>query len=285
MDLDKEIDQLIDRAIQEDLGDADITTEACVPEGVITSGKIILKQRGVLAGLPFIQRIFNKYDQNIEVKLLAEEGSYQNAGAVIAKVTGPARGILSAERLVLNFIQHASGVATVTAAFKKKVAGTKCQILDTRNTLPGLRCLEKYAVTVGGGIIHRWRLDDRFIIKTNHLVFFAGNSETPIADAVSRIRKRCPHVEIEVEITDEAKLPEALDTDVDSIMLDHMIPSRVARCVNLAISSGKKVYLESAGAITLETIRPYAETGIDGIAISALTHSVQALDIRMHLMT
>ena len=285
MNFDHEINRLIDRAIEEDIGTGDITTTACVPKEVITSGRMVLKQSGVIAGLPYIEKIFQKVDPEIKVQLLVEEGTRAKAGTIIARVSGPARGILSAERLVLNLLQHASGVATITAEFKKKVAGTKCEILDTRKTLPGLRCLEKYAVIVGGGVVHRWGLDDRFIIKTNHLAFLAGNSEKPIIDAVKSVRKMKPDAQIEVEINDEAKLQEALDADPDSIMLDHMYPDRVARCVKKAAPSGKKLYLESMGAITIETVRQYAETGVDGIAISALTYSVQALDIRMHLMS
>lgn len=281
MDFAKEIDRLIDRALEEDLGNGDITTAACVPEEMITSGTIVLKQSGVLAGLPFLLKIFQKIDPKIDVTLYVDEGSHQRAGTIVAKVSGPARGILSGERLALNFIQHASGVASRTAAYCKKTVGTKCQILDTRKTLPGLRSLEKYAVSIAGGVNHRFGLCDRFIIKSNHLTFFAGSTDHPIIEAVKRVRSVQPEIPIEVEITDESQLEEALQTDAESIMLDHMIPDRIKSCVKRSVSSGKKIYLEAAGSITLETVPAYIETGVDGISISDLTHSVQALDISM----
>lgn len=284
MNLVQEIKELIDRSVAEDLGKGDITTLSCIPKETATSGKIILKQSGVLAGLPFLEKIFKTIDPSVEVTLLVEEGSKQKAGTVIAKVSGPARGIISGERIALNFIQHASGVATVTQSYVKRVTGLRCDILDTRKTSPGLRYIEKYAVKVGGGVNHRYGLYDRIIIKNNHLTFFAGLSTHPIIDAYEKVSRYKPEIAIEIEVTDMDQLEQALQTDCESIMLDHMTPANIRQCVRRIRLSNKKVYLESAGAITLETIRTYAETGIDGIAISALTHSVQALDIGMRLM-
>lgn len=283
MDLNKEIHKLIDIAIAEDICSGDITSEACISEDAITSGRLFLKQSGVLAGLPYLQAIFNKIDPAIKVTLKVNEGSFQKTGTDIAKVTGPARSIITGERVALNFIQHASGVATITNSYVRKVAGSNCQILDTRKTLPGLRALEKYAVTVGGGVNHRYGLDDRFIIKNNHLAFIPGSQKKLITEAVKRAKAKCPHLPIEIEIQDPDLLDEALLTDVEAIMLNKMTPQEINRAVRKIRKTDKKIYVESSGAITLETISAYAETGVDGISIKDLTSSVQELNIGMRI--
>lgn len=281
MYLQNEIERLIDISIAEDIRSGDITTEVLVPEGAITSGRIVLKQAGVLAALPFLQILFQKIDPAIEVTLYVEEGSYQTAGTILGKVTGPARGIISGERIALNLIQHASGVATSTSEYVRKLKGLHCGILDTRKTLPGLRALEKYAVSVGGGSSHRFALDDRFIIKTNHLYFLKGISKTPIKDAIERVKKHQPDLPIEVEITRYEQLTQALHPVVSGIMLSRMMPIEIKRCVDRIRQTNKKVYIESLGTITLDTVRAYAETGVDGISIGSVTHSVPTLDIVM----
>ena len=166
-----EVDRLIRLAIQEDIRSGDITSEACVSSDSIISGKLVLKQSAQVAGLPFVQEVFNKVSTHVKVQLLVEEGSEHPAGTVLAIITGPARVIFAAERVVLNLIQHLSGIATTTSKYVERVEGYNCDILDTRKTLPGLRHFERYAVRVGGGKNHRSALDDRFIIKKNHLVF------------------------------------------------------------------------------------------------------------------
>ncbi len=281
MYLQKEIERLIDISIEEDLRSGDITTDVLVPESAIISARIVLKQAGVLAALPFLQILFHKIDPSIEVTLYVEEGSYQTAGTILGKVSGPARGILSGERVALNLIQHASGVATTTSEYVRKLKGLHCGILDTRKTLPGLRALEKYAVSVGGGFNHRFALDDRFIIKPNHLYFLKGTSKNPIKDAIEKVKERNADLPIEVEITRFDQLVHALHPFVDGIMLSRMMPLEIKRCVDRIRQTEKKVYIESLGTITLDTVRAYAETGVDGISIGSVTHSVPALDIVM----
>lgn len=283
MNLEKEIERLIDTSIVEDIQSGDITSEVLVPENAVTSGRFVLKQAGILAGLPFLQILFQKIDPEIQVTLYVREGSYQKAGTILGKVTGPAQGILTGERIALNLIQHASGVATITSAYVRKLKGLRCEILDTRKTLPGLRALEKYAVRIGGGTNHRSSLDDRFIIKNNHLYFLAGRSPTPIKKAVKCVKSHRPDLTIEVEISHPDQLAEALQTEAHAIMLSRMLPSQIKSCLNRIRKTDKKVYVESLGTITLDTIRAYAETGVDGISIGSVTHSVPALDIVMRL--
>lgn len=285
MKLEEEIGHLIETAIHEDVGDGDFTTQACIPETANATGRIILKQAGIVAGLPFLSVLFKKIDPRIEVVLSVPEGSFQKAGTILGVVTGPARGILTGERIALNLIQHASGVATITSAYVKKVAGLNCLIMDTRKTLPGLRALEKYAVQKGGGITHRYGLSDRCIIKINHLSFVASDQPKPIRYAFESVKALYPNLETEIEIKKYDQLEEALETGAAAVMLRDMPPEEARKCVEkIRKSSTKKVYIESAGSITLDTVRAYAETGVNGISLGILTHSVQALDIVMRLI-
>jgi len=281
--MNEEIENLINITIAEDIRSGDITSFACVSEHSVTSGKFLLKQAGVIAGLPFIEILFKKIDPRIEITPLVDEGSFHKSGTYIAKITGPARGILTAERIVLNLLQHASGVASITNAYVRKVAGLECAILDTRKTLPGLRALEKYAVVAGGGKNHRHGLDDRFIIKTNHLAFISPRASNPITQAVEKAYAYNPKLPIEIEIADINDLDEALKTRAASIMLIGMLPEEAKVCIKKGKTSNKKIYIESGGTITLDTVRAYAETGVNGISVGELTHSVHALDIRMRL--
>jgi nicotinate-nucleotide pyrophosphorylase (carboxylating) len=285
MNLENEILNLIDRAIHEDIGHGDITTLASISEDDFLSGKVTCKQAGCVAALPFLEIFFKKINPQIDVQLLVPEGSYQKAGTVIATLTGPARGILSGQRAALNFIQHASGIATLTAAFVKKIAGTGCAIMDTRKTLPGLRCLEKYAVRVGGGVVHRYRLDERFIIKSDHIRVLAEKFSNPIKTAVRMAREFQPATPIEIEIDDYGKLNEALETEATVVILCNMAPDEAAQCIEKIRPHNKKVYIDSSGTITLETIRAYAELGVDAITIGDLTHSVRDLDITLKCQT
>lgn len=281
MFLDKEIEHLIDLALKEDLRDGDITSLTCIDDETHATFKVVLKQAGVLAGLPYFSLLFRRVDPRIRVDILVKEGSFQKAGAVLAQVAGPARGILSAERCALNLLQHSSGIATVTAAYVKKVAGTGCAILDTRKTLPGLRSLEKYAVRIGGGENHRFGLDDRFIIKTNHLALLSHHSPHPVLEAFQKVRNHHPKLPVEIEVDEEVRLEEALQTDAEVLILCRMTPDEVTRCVQKAKKSNKKIYIESSGSITLDTVRAYAETGVQAILIGALTHGAPPLDIGM----
>jgi nicotinate-nucleotide pyrophosphorylase (carboxylating) len=282
MNMDKNIEQLIDLAIVEDIGKGDITSQACIPNEAQITVKVVLKQAGVLAALPYLSVIFHKINPSIEVKLHVQEGSFHKAGTLIATITGPARDILTGERIALNLIQHASGVATLTASYVKKVVGYGCAILDTRKTLPGLRNLEKYAVRVGGGINHRFGLDDRFIIKINHLAVLSKQTKNPISEAIKRARAYHSGHTIEIEIDDIEFLDEALKTEARVIILCNMTPDEVATSVKKIRKTDKKVYIQST-TITLDTIRSYAEKGVDAISIGILTHSVPALDIAMKM--
>jgi nicotinate-nucleotide pyrophosphorylase (carboxylating) len=283
MYLQKEIERLIDISISEDIGDGDITTETLVNNDVTASGTFVIKQAGVVAALPFLEVVFKKIDPRIKVSMLVQEGSFQKAGTDIAKVTGPARGVLTGERVALNLIQHASGVATITHEYVRKLKGLKCVILDTRKTLPGLRALEKYAVKIGGGTNHRFSLNDRFIIKGNHLYFQGGKSSASIIEAVKKAKAARPDLDIEVEISNTKHLSQALESEAKAIMLSRMMPVDIKKCVELIRKTNKKVFVESLGTITLDTIRAYAETGVDGISIGSITHSVPSLDIVMRL--
>jgi nicotinate-nucleotide pyrophosphorylase (carboxylating) len=283
MDFDQQIEHLIELALKEDIGKGDITSHALISDHVSTSGEIVQKQGGIPAGLKFLHLLYQKIDPEIKIKLLATEGNYYKAGTPLAKVSGPARGILTGERVALNFLQHASAVATATYEFVRKLKGLKCDILDTRKTLPGLRALEKYAVGVGGGINHRFGLYDGFIIKRNHLTFFSSSSANPYKEAVNLVKKACPDIPIEIEIHESSELDAALESNAVAIMLCRMPPQEIAKCVKKIRKTDKKVYVESLGTITVETVRSYGETGVDGISIGSITHSVPALDIVMRL--
>ncbi len=284
METNPEIERLIDIALAEDLGTSgDITTMALLQESTFSSGKLVLREKAVVAGLVYLEAIFKKIDPKLTVELRVDEGSYQKAGTVIAKISGPARSILAGERTALNFLQYASGVATIISAYVNKVKGLNCQILDTRKTLPGLRALAQYAHVLVGGVIHRLGLNQRFIIKSPHLAFFAFESKKPIQEAVKKVRAYLPDIPIEVEVFDISQVKEALQTDCDSIMLDNLPPDEISKCLRLIRKTPKKVYLESKGTITLETVRRFAETGVDGIAISA-SYFAKPTDIRLRLM-
>lgn len=283
LSIDPVIAQLIETAIREDIGSGDLTSEALIPKDAITTGRFVLKQAGVIAGLPFLEFLFHKIDPSLQVNLLIQEGSYQKAGTLIASVTGSAQGVLSGERIALNLIQHTSGIASITAQYVKKVKGFSCRILDTRKTLPGLRALEKYAVRIGGGTNHRFSLDERFIIKNNHLSFLTCESESSLQKAISLAKAYRPELPIEIEITRAHQLAEALETDIQAVMLSGMSPQEVKKWIIPIREKGKKIYVKSLGATLLETIRDYAEIGIDGISIDSLTHSAPALDIVMRL--
>lgn len=273
-----EILRLIRLAIEEDLRTGDITSEACIDQDETISARLLLKQCGYLAGLPFLLPVFREIDPRISMNLFVDEGSYHEAGTLIGTVDGPARGILSAERVALNLIQHASGVATATAKYVEQLKGLNCDILDTRKTLPGLRALEKYAVRVGGGKNHRYSLDERFLIKDNHLAFIAKGSRHPIQEAVQKARAYRPGVLVEVEVETLEMVAEALNAKADIIMLDNMSIAMVRKAVELIKGNA---YVEASGNMTLEVVRSYAETGVNGISIGALTHSASALDISL----
>ncbi|MBI4530694.1 MAG: carboxylating nicotinate-nucleotide diphosphorylase [Candidatus Latescibacteria bacterium] len=304
----EEVDRVIVMALAEDIGTGDITTLWTVPETAKARGEIVAKEDGVIAGLPVAERVFRAIDPEVMWIPSLHDGERGTCGAVIAEIRGSTRGILTAERTALNFLQRLSGIATMTARYVEVVQGTGVQITDTRKTTPGLRGLEKYAVRVGGGVNHRFGLYDMVLIKDNHIVAAGG-----IAEAVRRVKeamgekhtviatyrlitegglrdprpeirdwgKRGGGVEVETRTLDEVQ--EALSAVVDRIMLDNMTVETMREAVRIIRTVGgeKAPEIEASGGITLENLRQVAETGVDVISIGALTHSVKALDLSL----
>src|SRR6185503_2971547 len=267
------IEQQVRAALEEDLGRAgDITSDLTVPADKQAGAKLVARKSGRVAGLICAKAAFRLVDASVTFDVAASDGSDVAAGALLATVSGPARSLLTAERVALNFLGPLSGTATLTAALVKAVEGTKARIVCTRKTLPGLRSLQKYAVRCGGGFNHRFGLDDAAMIKDNHIQAAGG-----IAAAIARLRAGLGHmVKIEVEVDRLEQLEEALGCGVDTILLDNMSLDDMRRAV--ALAKGKAV-LEASGNVTLETVRAIAETGVDTISSGAITHSAPNLDI------
>lgn len=280
------IQQLLSQSLAEDVGTGDLTTAVCIAEGVYATGTFHVKEGGVIAGLPFLEPFFQELDANLQVTLLAPEGSWQRAGCAVAQVCGPARPLITAERSALNFLQHASGIATTTASYVKKVksAGCSCAILDTRKTLPGLRSVEKYAVATGGGVNHRLGLSDRFILKANHLAFSGPLTASLFIETVASLRHRAPHIPIDIEVGSLELADKALQADIDGIMLYGMSPQEVRKAVIKAHSGAKKAFFQTAVDLPMDAIVDFARTGVDGIAIGALITKASPLDIGMRLL-
>jgi nicotinate-nucleotide pyrophosphorylase (carboxylating) len=265
---------LIQRALEEDIGDGDVTTLCTVPPGAMVDGKLIAKQAGVVAGLEVARLAFFLIDERVCYVMQVTDGDWVEKGTVIAEVSGPGRGLLSGERVALNFLQRMSGIATLTRRFVEAVKGTSAVILDTRKTAPGLRLFDKWAVRLGGGQNHRSGLYDMVLIKDNHIAAVGGISET-----VTRVRE-CDERgrAIEVEVKNLAELREVLNLNVDRIMLDNMSLEDMREAVRLTRG---RVPLEASGNVSLENIAAVAATGVDFISIGMLTHSVNALDISL----
>lgn len=264
------------RALEEDAGTGDITSELLIPEGHESTALIIAKGAFVLAGLPFAEEVFSQGGPSLRFETLSEEGSRVKKSAVLARASGSTRGILRCERLALNILQRVSGIATLTDSFVRKVKGLGVKILDTRKTTPGLRFMEKYAVRAGGGGNHRFGLFDGILIKDNHI-----EAVGDIGKAVRLARKgrHLSMVEVEAETISEFK--EALAAGADIIMLDNMSPKDMKEAVRLAAG---RALLEASGNVTLENVREIAETGVDFISVGALTHSAPSVDISMKIM-
>ena len=268
--------RLIATALEEDLGRGDVTTLATIPPDRTAQGKITAKADLTIAGLPLVGQILKVVDPAAGVRVLVAESSAVKKGEVVVELWGNAVALLSAERTILNFLQHLSGVATLTRRFVAAVAGTACKIIDTRKTLPGFRLLDKYAVTQGGGTNHRLGLDDGVLIKDNHIAVCGG-----VGAAVHQARSRASALlRIEVECTTLAEVQEALDARADIILLDNMATSQISEAVRLV--SGRAL-LEASGNMSLERVCEVAETGVDFISVGALTHSAPAVDLSMAL--
>jgi nicotinate-nucleotide pyrophosphorylase (carboxylating) len=266
---------LIAVALAEDIGLGDVTTRSILPPGSQSRATILVKEEGVIAGLPVAKAVFQKVDPKIEFKPLVVDGAKVKPTSVVANLSGPTASILTAERTALNFLQHLSGIATLTAAFVAAVAGTRTVILDTRKTTPGFRLLEKYAVRLGGGRNHRRGLYDMLLVKDNHI-----HATGPLSLTVRRARDAHPSLLLEVEVTSLEQLKEALSMSVDRIMLDNMDLETIRQAVRMGAG---RVPFEVSGGVSLENVRAIAATGVDFISVGALTHSSMDLDLSLEL--
>jgi nicotinate-nucleotide pyrophosphorylase (carboxylating) len=269
------IAQLIELALEEDLGRGDATTEA-IGEDRAGAGRIVARAALVLCGLPVAEWVAGRADPRLALERLAVEGSRVAAGTCVARLTGPVDAILRVERTLLNFLQRLSGVATQTRRYVDAVASTRARIADTRKTLPGWRVLDKYAVRVGGGANHRADLGSGILIKDNHIAACGG-----VAEATRRARERAPHpLRVEVEVEGLAQAQQALAAGAEVLLLDNMTPTQVREVARVL---GGKALLEISGGVTLDTVRSFAEAGADLISVGALTHSAPAVDLALDL--
>ncbi len=272
----KDMDSLIRAALEEDVGTGDVTTLATIPEGMVMQAAMVARKPLVVAGLPVVERVYESLDPAVSLEHLAADGQAIKAGEVLLRVRGPARPILSGERVALNFIQRLSGIATLTAQYVAEVAGTKARILDTRKTTPGWRRLEKYAVRCGGGQNHRFGLFDMVLIKDNHLAALGHERPNPVAAAVQRARQQYPGLKVEVEADTLAQAVQAVQAGADIILLDNMTPEQLREAAGRV---GKRALTEASGGVNLGTVRAIALSGVDYISVGALTHSAVAVDI------
>jgi nicotinate-nucleotide pyrophosphorylase (carboxylating) len=273
------VSRLIDLALEEDLGRGDITTDATVGPAVRASGSIVAREAVVIAGLAVAAEVFRRVDPAIRIETGRRDGDEVPAGGDILQVSGPARGLLRAERTALNFLQRLSGIATLTRAFVRAIAGTRARIADTRKTFPGARPLERLAVRAGGGSNHRHDLGSGVLIKDNHLAV-AGS----LAAAVRQCRADAPHgMKIEVEVDTLDQLDQALAAGADIILLDNFAAADVARAVERAHKQQPRPLLEVSGGVTLATAPALAATGVDILSVGALTHSARAVDLSLEL--
>ena len=271
-------DRLIELAFAEDIGDGDHTTLCSIPETATGKARLLIKEEGILAGVEVAKAVFHKFDPDLSVEVFINDGAHVKPGDVAFVVSGKVQSLLQTERLMLNIMQRMSGIATTTHNYVKLLDGTKAKVLDTRKTTPGMRMLEKAAVKIGGGENHRIGLFDMILLKDNH-VDFAGGIENAIRGAQQYLKEKNKQLKIEIEVRNFDELIQALAVGgVDRIMLDNFTPEQTREAVKLV---NGRVELESSGGITFETIRRYAETGVDYISVGALTHSVKSLDMSL----
>ena len=274
--MNENLDELIKLWFAEDIGDGDHTTLSCIPDTAMGKSQLIVKEDGIIAGIEVAKRVFSAFDSTLRMTQFLHDGDEVHVGDVAFVVEGKIQSLLQTERLMLNIMQRMSGVATTTHRYVKLLEGTKCRVLDTRKTTPGLRLLEKEAVKIGGGTNHRIGLFDMILLKDNHVDFAGG-----IANAISRAKQycatKCKHLKIEIEVRNFAELEEVLRVGgVDRIMLDNFSPENTRKAVTMIAG---RYETESSGGITIDTLRTYAECGVDFISVGALTHSVKSLDM------
>ncbi len=285
----EEIKDIVQLAIKEDIGAGDITSKLFIPEDSESDGILIAKETGIIAGLPVVGYVLSQIDKDLLFTVNIEDGSRVEKGSVIASVKGLTLSLLSAERLVLNFLQRLSGIATTTNKFAERVKRYKTQILDTRKTAPGWRYLEKYAVKIGGGANHRMGLYDQILIKDNHLKIMESEKENgDICRLVEKAREQiAKEVLIEVEVEDLCQIKNMVDAGVDIILFDNMVPSKINEAVEMVkefensrdAGTGGAILTEASGNITIENVEEYAKAGVDRISVGMITHSARALDI------
>ena len=270
------IDELIDLAFAEDIGDGDHTTLCCIPDTAMGKSRLLIKEPGILAGVEIARKIFHRFDPDLKMTVYIEDGTAVKPGDVAFVGEGRVQSLLQTERLMLNVMQRMSGIATMTHRYVKKLEGLHTRILDTRKTTPGMRMLEKEAVKIGGGVNHRIGLFDMILLKDNH-VDFAGGIENAISRCHDYLKAKGKDLKIEIEVRNLDELKEVMRVGgVDRIMLDNFSPELTKEAVKIV---GGKYEIESSGGITFDTIRDYAESGVDFVSVGALTHSVKGLDM------
>ncbi len=280
--MDQLINNLIDLAFAEDVGEGDHTTFCSIPDTAVGKALLVIKEAGILAGVDVAIKVLHKLDTHLKIDVLVNDGSAVKPGDVVFTIEGKVQSILQSERIMLNIMQRMSGVATATNKYVTLIAGAKAKVLDTRKTTPGMRMLEKNAVKLGGGENHRIGLFDMILLKDNH-IDFAGGIENAITGANSYLKEKNKSLKIEIEVRDMDELNEVLRVgSVDRIMLDNFTPEATRKAVELV---NGRVELESSGGITIDTIKSYAETGVDYISVGALTHSVKGLDMSLLAIT
>lgn len=271
------VQALVELALSEDLADgSDVTTLATIEENSISVLNLVARKSGVISGVYVAQLVFELLSDEFVIKALVEDGKKVAAGEVILSVKGPTQALLTAERTALNFLTHMSGIATTTSLWVNEVSHTKAKIRDTRKTIPGLRHLEKYAVVCGGGVNHRFSLNDAALIKDNHILAAGG-----VGQAFRKVKKNVVNQEIEIEVDTLEQIPEAIAAGADFILLDNFEISELKKAVS---EYGARVKFEASGGLTLENARAVAEAGVDYLAVGALTHSAPSLDIGADLV-
>lgn len=269
-------DRLIDLAFAEDIGDGDHTTLCCIPKDAMGKSKLLIKEEGILAGVEIAKEVFRRFDPEMQVEVFLQDGAHVKPGDVAMVVTGRVQSLLQTERLMLNIMQRMSGIATMTHKYVERLEGTRTRVLDTRKTTPGMRMLEKAAVKIGGGVNHRIGLFDMILLKDNHVDFAGG-----IANAINRchayLKEKGKDLKIEIEVRNLDELRQVLDIGgVDRVMFDNFSLEDTRKGVEMVAG---RIETESSGGITFDTIRDYAECGVDFISVGALTHSVKGLDM------
>lgn len=269
-------DRLIDLAFAEDIGDGDHTTLCCIPEDAMGKSHLLIKEDGILAGVEVARKVFNRFDPTMQMKVFIHDGAAVKKGDIAFEVSGKVRSLLQTERLMLNIMQRMSGIATMTHRYVERIKGTGAHVLDTRKTTPGMRILEKQAVKIGGGMNHRIGLFDMILLKDNH-IDFAGGISNAIERCHKYLKEKGLDLKIEIEVRNFDELQQVLDEGgVDRIMLDNFSVADTKKAVDLI---NHRYEVESSGGITFDTIRDYAEQGVDFISVGALTHSVKGLDM------